>query len=76
VDFVAGDYSIADMALWPWLAGANRIGITFDTYPAVKKWHALVGARPGVQRGSVRGDELRDPSGYDERAKRILFGQR
>jgi GST-like protein len=49
-EFLAGDYSIADMATYPWVAGATRFGVSLDAYPHVKRWVDRVGARPAVAR--------------------------
>lgn len=47
--YLAGDeYSIADMAAWPWVGGAALIGIDIAELPAVQRWHAEIGARPAV----------------------------
>jgi GSH-dependent disulfide-bond oxidoreductase len=51
VEFVAGDYSIADMAIFPWASRFERHRVDFAEYPNVKRWFEAVGARPGVQRG-------------------------
>ncbi|MDP3493352.1 MAG: glutathione S-transferase family protein [Hyphomonadaceae bacterium] len=54
--FVAGEnYSIADMACFPWIMTHKAQGLTLDDYPALKAWFALVRARPAVQRGLSAG---------------------
>ena len=50
-DYIAGDYSIADMALWPWVSGHEWSGVTVDEHTHLQRWLARVGARPGVQAG-------------------------
>jgi GST-like protein len=45
------DYSIADIATFPWIARHPWQGIDLDTYPAVRRWFAAVAARPAVRRG-------------------------
>ncbi|HMN52197.1 MAG TPA: glutathione S-transferase N-terminal domain-containing protein [Xanthobacteraceae bacterium] len=50
-DFVAGDYSIADIAIWPWVSRYEWQGIGMDEYPNVKRWYLAIAARPGVQKG-------------------------
>ncbi len=50
-DYVAGDYSIADMALWPWTQRADWQGIDFADLPHVRRWSDAIAARPAVQRG-------------------------
>lgn len=50
--FVAGDYSIADIALWPWIRALPLIDIHIDQdYPALARWYSEVGERPGVKKG-------------------------
>jgi GSH-dependent disulfide-bond oxidoreductase len=75
-DFVAGDYSIADMALFPWMRNWDRRGIDIDEFQNVKRWHDAIAARPAV----VKGLAIEAPSemnlGTDAEAQKILFGQR
>ena len=49
--FVAGDYSIADMSIWPWASRFEWQGIDLANYPNVRRWYLEVAARPAVQRG-------------------------
>jgi len=50
-DFVAGDYSIADIAIWPWISRFEWQTIDLNQYPNVKRWYTTIAARPAVQRG-------------------------
>jgi GSH-dependent disulfide-bond oxidoreductase len=50
-EFLAGEYSIADIATFPWVARHEWHGIDLADFPAVARWHARIGARPAVQRG-------------------------
>lgn len=50
-EFLAGDYSIADMAAWPWVSRFEWQGIDLNAFPAVKRWYLAIAARPAVQRG-------------------------
>lgn len=50
-DFIAGDYSIADIATYPWAAAYEYLGVSFDSYPHVQAWLERVGQRPAVQTG-------------------------
>ena len=72
-EYLAGAYSIADMAAWPWVVPFERQGQTLDDFPHLKRWFETVKARPAVARGFAVGAELR--GSMDESAKKILFGQ-
>jgi GSH-dependent disulfide-bond oxidoreductase len=50
-EYIAGDYSIADMALWPWVSGYEWSGVSVDEFKSLQRWLALMGARPAVQAG-------------------------
>ena len=50
-DFLVGDYSVADIACWPWLARHERLGIDLDELPHLTGWLERIGDRPAVQRG-------------------------
>lgn len=74
--YIAGDYSIADMACFPWIMTHKAQKMTLDDYPNLKRWFATVRARPQVQAGLAVGKELKSATGaMDEEARRHLFGQ-
>ncbi len=50
-DYLAGEYSIADIASFPWLARHGRLGIDLDELPNLRRWLADIAARPAVQLG-------------------------
>lgn len=50
-EYIAGEYSIADMALWPWIRGYGWSGVTLDGLTHLQRWHDVVAARPAVVRG-------------------------
>ena len=50
-EFIAGDYSIADMATYPWVAAYNYLGISLDEYVHLQRWVTTMQQRPAVQRG-------------------------
>ena len=73
--FVAGPaYSIADMAIYPWLRNWKAQGIELADYPALKKWFDGLEARPAVQRGVKVLADLRKPLA-DDKAREVLFGK-
>jgi GSH-dependent disulfide-bond oxidoreductase len=49
--FVAGEYSIADMAMWPWISRFEWQGIDLNEFPNVKRWYVEIAKRPAVQKG-------------------------
>lgn len=51
VPFLAGDYSIADIATYPWVSKHEWAGVSVDGLPALQRWMAALAARPAVQRG-------------------------
>ena len=72
--FIAGkSYTIADMAIWPWLRNWKNQGVEMGDYPHLSKWFDLIGQRPAVQRGVTVLADLRKPA-FDDKAKEILFG--
>lgn len=73
--FVAGDYSIADMACYPWIR-PERQGQDMSEFPHLARWHAGIKSRPAVERAYAIAKRVNDaPSIADEQSRRILFGQ-
>ena len=73
--FLAGaKYSIADMAVYPWLRSWQNQGIDWVDYPALKAWFDLIEKRPAVQRGVTVLASLRKPT-HDDKSKEMLFGK-
>ena len=72
---VAGDdYTIADIACFPWTMTHKAQGFSFDDYPNVKRWYAELRARPKLQAGLAVGKFVKEP--FDEEARRNMFGDR
>jgi GST-like protein len=72
---IAGqDYSIADIAIFPWLRSWQNQGIVLDDYPHLKKWFEAIAERPAVQRGVKVLADLRKPI-TDDKAREMLFGK-
>jgi len=74
-DFVAGNYSIADMAIWPWANGWENQQQDITRFPHMRAWLERVGSRPAVQEGRALAAEVRRDLTEDREAQRILFGQ-
>ena len=71
-DYVAGDYSIADMAIFPWCRLYERQGLRIEDFPHVKRWFETVAARPAVAEDMAR---LEDKAGeFTEESWSNLFG--
>jgi GSH-dependent disulfide-bond oxidoreductase len=52
VEYLAGDdYTIADIATWPWISRFEWQGIDLAQFPNVRRWYLTIAGRPGVQRG-------------------------
>jgi len=76
-EFVAGDYSIADMAIFPWVHALERLVGGFDDVPHAAAWVERLRARPAVARGlAVLEDTRRPVSELSEETRSILFGQK
>ncbi|MGH7121692.1 MAG: glutathione binding-like protein [Acetobacteraceae bacterium] len=76
-EYLAGpEYSIADIATFPWVRNPDRRGIDLARYPAVKRWHDAIAARPAVKRGvAVLADHQRHGAMSDAEREN-LFGTR
>jgi GSH-dependent disulfide-bond oxidoreductase len=75
--FVAGEYSIADMAIYPWIVPYERQGQKLEDFPNLKRWFEAIRARAAVARAYAKAKEINPNAGgirtAEERA--ILFGQ-
>ena len=74
-DYLAGDYSIADMASWPWILPHKRLGQSLDEFPRLKRWFETIDERPAVRRGRNLGKAWIQDGPPDEETRRHLFGQ-
>jgi GST-like protein len=74
-EFLAGAYSIADIAAFPWVIPWKNQGQDLAEFPHLQRWFQTMQARPAVARGLEVGKELRNTAGLDDEAKKVLFGQ-
>jgi GST-like protein len=72
-EYVAGEYSIADIAIFPWSRSHANQGVDLAEYPNVQRWFDAIAARPAVQRGVEVLAERRKPQ-MSEQDKQALFG--
>ncbi len=77
-EFLAGEYSIADMACIGWVVPYERQGQDLDDFPNLRRWFDTMKARPAVWKGIEIGKDVRAKSNLadDKEAQKILFGQR
>jgi len=73
--FIAGDYSIADMAAYPWIVPHERQGQNLDDFPHVKRWFQAIRARPATVAAYEKGKSVSTTPTVSEEAKKVLFGQ-
>jgi GSH-dependent disulfide-bond oxidoreductase len=74
-EYLAGEYSIADMATYPWVVGTRREPEELETRPNFKRWLDAISARPAVKRGLAVMADL-PPEPLDEEARSILYGNK
>ncbi|UYY58852.1 glutathione binding-like protein [Sphingomonas sp. S2-65] len=75
-EFIAGDYSIADMACYPWIVPHEAHKQNLDDFPNIKRWFQAIKARPATVRAYAKGEEIRPSnSPMTDAQKKILFGQ-
>jgi GST-like protein len=76
-EYMAGEYSIADIATYPWASGWYSQGLDTSEFPHVKRWQDAIGARPAVQKAmAIKAPTPPRDLATDEEARKILFGQR
>ncbi len=73
--FLAGDYSIADMAAYPWIVPYERQGQKLEDFPHLKRWFETIRDRPATIAAYAKGDTVNRPKEMSEADKKMLFGQ-
>ena len=74
-EFLAGDYSIADMACYPWVVPFKVHGQDLDQFKHLKRWFESIGTRPAVERAYALAATINTAAPMSDEAKKILFGQ-
>lgn len=77
-EFVAGnEYSIADMAIHPWINAYSKAPLDLSPYPELQRWHAAVAERPAVQRAYALTQKVNPDAGkpLSDEERKVLFGQ-
>ncbi len=76
-EFLAGDYSIADIACWPWVTRYERYDFNLSDWPNLNRWSDVIGARPAIERALKAGRKVRkDTKKLTGAAKSNLYGKR
>ena len=74
--YLAGDeYSIADMAVFPWIRNADKRGIDLPAYPHAQRWFDAINARPAVVRALQVLSDVNNTAPHDDKSRDILFGK-
>jgi GST-like protein len=74
-EFIAGAYSIADMASYPWVVPYERQGQRLEDFPNLKRWFDTIKARPAVVKAYELAKSINTQATVTEESKKILFGQ-
>ena len=74
-EYIAGDYSIADMASYPWIVPHEKQGQKLEDFPHLAAWFERVRSRPATRRAYARGKEVSTAPVVDEASRKVLFGQ-
>jgi len=74
-EYIAGEYSIADMACYPWIVPYERQRQKLEDFPNLKRWFEEIRGRPATQRAYAKAQQINAVPVVSEEAKRILFGQ-
>jgi GST-like protein len=74
-EFLAGDYSIADIASFPWVRPYKRLGNDLDKFANLRRWFDTVKVRPAVRKGTDLGRDWKRDEKSNDAARSIMFGQ-
>ena len=74
-DYIAGVYTIADMAAYPWIVPYERQGQNLDDFKNLKRWFQAIHDKPATIAAYAKGDAISRPKEMSEEDKKVLFGQ-
>jgi GSH-dependent disulfide-bond oxidoreductase len=74
-DFIAGAYSIADMAAYPWIVPHEKQRQNIEDFPHLKRWSATIRERPAVKRAYALAADINTKPNIDDDSRKLLFGQ-
>jgi GST-like protein len=74
-EFIVDQYSIADIACYPWIVPHERQKQSLDDFPNLKRWFEAIQARPATQAAYAKAKEINIAPTVSEQSKQILFGQ-
>lgn len=74
-EFVAGDYSIADIAIYPWIVPYDRQGQNLDDFPHLKRWFEAIKDRPATIRAYEKAEAFKNQTISVEQSRSVLFNQ-
>ena len=74
-EYLGGEYSIADIAAWPWVRSHERLGQALDSFEHLQRWFNAIAVRPAVKKGSELGLDWWNREKFDAETRKNLFGQ-
>jgi GST-like protein len=74
-EYLAGEYSIADIASWPWVRSHEMLGQPLEAFPDLQRWFDAIASRPAVKKGIELGMDWWSTRSLDKDTRKILFGQ-
>lgn len=74
-EFIAGEYSIADMACYPWIVPHRRQKMDIDAFPNLKRWFDAIRARPATERAYAIAERINTAPVVNDASRSVLFGQ-
>ena len=74
-EFIAYDYSIADMACFPWIGEHGQQRQKLEDFPNIRRWYRAIGTRPAIQRAQMLADKVDANVKVTDESRKYLFGQ-